>query len=362
MKRSDFLWPHTKIAKLLNITLPIIQAPMAGGITNPELVAAVSNAGGLGSLGAGYMAAADIKKTIEKVKSLTDKPFAVNLFIPEEHYATEEQIELARKKVQASCAELNFVVDSIKPPYAPSLEEQMNVIIEEKVPIFSFTFGIPSREWIKNFKKNRVILIGTATTLAEARLLEANDIDAIVAQGSEAGGHRGTFLGSPESALISLSSLIPLLIENTNIPIIAAGGIMNAKGIATSLALGASAAQMGTAFLCCPESGAHPLYKKSLLTASHDNTILTRAFSGKLARGIINKFITKMQTQENSILDYPIQNALTSAMRKESAKQNNIDYMSMWAGQKAYLCKTLPAAQLIEELNHEIIALLMTSS
>jgi nitronate monooxygenase len=358
MKCSNFPWPHTKITKILNIILPIIQAPMAGSATTPELVAAVSNAGGLGSLGAGYMTADEIKLAIKKIRALTNKPFSVNLFIPEKHHATDEQIEHARKVVQASCAELNFTVDSIKPPYAPPFKEQMNVIVEEKVPVFSFTFGIPSAYWLEIFKRNKLTLIGTATSLEEALFLEKNGIDAIVAQGSEAGGHRGTFLGKAENALMELSSLTSILVENIKVPIIAAGGIMNAKGIVDTLLLGASAIQMGTAFLCCTESGISPLYKKFLLDTSHDNTILTRAFSGKLARGIVNEFITKMQPHEKNILDYPIQNALTSAMRKEAYKQNNIDFMSMWAGRAAYLCKALPAAQLIEELNSKVIALL----
>lgn len=340
----------TKTTELLKITLPIIQAPMAGGATTPELVAAVSNAGGLGSLGAGYMTANEIKTAIKQIKSLTNKPFAVNLFIPEHHQATDEQIEQARKIVQASCSELNFKIDFIQPPYAPPFEEQMNVLVEEKIPIFSFTFGIPSTEWIEVFKKNNIILIGTATTLAEAKLLEENNIDAVVAQGSEAGGHRGTFLGNAEDALNGVSSLVPLIVEHTKIPVIAAGGIMNGKGIAAALASGASAVQMGTAFLCCTESGIHPLYKKILLSSKQDNTTLTRAFSGKLARGIINQFIIRMQSHENEILDYPIQNKLTSAMRKEANKQNNIDFMSMWAGQAAHLCKVLSAAELIESL------------
>ncbi len=357
-QNSNLIWPNKKITELLKITLPIIQAPMAGGATTPELVAAVSNAGGLGSLGAGYMTADEIKTTIKKIKSLTNKPFSVNLFIPEKYHATDEQIEQARKNVQTSCSELNFHVECIKPPYAPSFEEQMNVIVEEEVPIFSFTFGIPPNNWIEIFKKNAIILMGTATSLAEAKLLEENNIDIIVAQGSEAGGHRGTFLGKAENALTSVSSLVSLLIEHIKIPVIAAGGIMNAKGIIELLILGASAVQMGTAFLCCTESGIHPLYKKLLLSLSKDNTTLTRAFSGKLARGIANEFITKMQSHEKYILDYPIQNTLTRAMRQTAAKQNNTEFMSMWAGQAAYLCKTLPAAQLIEELNREVITLL----
>ena len=352
-------WPDTKITKLLNIHLPIIQAPMAGGATTPELVAAVSNAGGLGSLGAGYMSADEIKLAIKKIKSLTDKPFSVNLFIPEKHSATAEQIEQARTAIQTSCTELNFTVGSIKPPYAHSFAEQMNVIIEEKVPIFSFTFGVLSASQLEILKQNKIILIGTATSLKEAQLLEEIGVDAIVAQGNEAGGHRGTFLDKAENGLIDLSSLISVLVENIKTPIIAAGGIMNATGIITPLSLGAAAVQMGTAFLCCTESGISPLYKKILLNTSHDNTTLTRAFSGKLARGIVNKFITRMQLHEKNILDYPIQNALTSSMRKEAYKQNNADFISMWAGQAAYLCKTLSAAQLIEELNSQVIALLL---
>jgi nitronate monooxygenase len=361
MKNTHLSWPSTKITEILNISLPIIQAPMAGGATTPELIAAVSNAGGLGSLGAGYMTADEIKINVKKIKSLTNKPFSVNLFIPEKHHATDEKIKQARKSVQASCSELNFNIESIKAPYAPSFETQIHAIIEEKIPIFSFTFGILSKDCIENFKKNGITLIGTATTLAEAKLLEENNIDLIAAQGGEAGGHRGTFLESAENSLMSISSLIPLLIENIKIPVIAAGGIMTAKDIIKLLTLGASAVQMGTAFLCCLESGIHPLYKKLLLNISHDNTdhtILTRAFSGKLARGIVNKFITRMQVHEKNILDYPMQNALTSAMRKEAAKQNNTDFMSMWAGQAAQFCKALPAAQLIGELNNEVITLL----
>lgn len=347
-------WPDTSITHLLDIALPIIQAPMAGGATTPELVAAVSNAGGLGSLGAGYMTPDEIRALIRKIRTLTDKPFAVNLFIPEEHHANDNQIEQARIAVQASCPELHFTIPTIKPPYAPPFEAQMNILLEEKIPAFSFTFGIPSKDWISAFKKINSKLIGTATSLNEAKQLSANGIDIIVAQGSEAGGHRGTFPGMTDNTLIQLSSLVSLLTEHINLPIIAAGGIMQAKDIANALALGASAVQMGTAFLCCTESGIHSQYKRRLLNLSQDETILTRAFSGKFARGIKNKFITRMQSHENDILDYPIQNALTSAMRKEAYKQNNTDFMSMWAGQSAYLCKEISAARLIEDLNNEI--------
>ena len=350
----NIAWPITKITRLLHIELPIIQAPMAGGVTTPALVAAVSNAGGLGSLGAGYMSAAEIKNNIQEIRALTDKPFAVNLFIPEKHRATDEQMERARRAVQTSCAALNVMIDSVKPPYSPSFEAQMEMIIDEKVPIFSFTFGVPSESWIKIFKKNNIILIGTATSLEEALYLEKNGVDVIVAQGSEAGGHRGTFLGQAEDSLHDVLSLIRFLIDKVSVPVVAAGGVMDAKSICSALASGASAVQMGTAFLCCDESGISSCYKKTLLNATHDNTTLTRAFSGKLARGVTNEFITRMQLFEKDILDYPIQNALTTAMRKEANRQSNPNFMSMWAGQAFRLCRELPAAQLIGELINEV--------
>lgn len=354
MNNDNHIWQNSKINDLLKISLPLIQAPMAGGAATPELVAAVSNAGGLGSLAAGYLMPDEMRKVIEQIRHLTDKPFAVNLFIPEKHQATTEEILQTTQIVQACCHELKLCMSLIQPPFAPYFDEQMQVIIDEQIPIFSFTFGIPSDIWIHKLKKNGVVLIGTATTLQEAKVLEERNIDLIVAQGSEAGGHRGTFLGKAEDALIHLPSLVTSLISHMNIPIISAGGIMNANGIKASLAIGASGVQMGTAFLCCHESGIHPLYKRILLTTSSDNTTLTRAFSGKLARGIINKFITRMQPHETDILDYPIQNAITSTMRKEAAKQNCTDFMSMWAGQSAQLCKALPAAQFIQELNKEM--------
>lgn len=346
-------WPKTKITELLRIRLPIIQAPMAGDATTPELIAAVSNAGGLGSLGAGYMTANEIRTSIRQIRQLTNKPFCINLFIPEKNQSTNEQIENARKVVQEACYELNLSIMPIEPPYTPSFEEQMDVIREEKVPIFSFTFGIPSINWIEDFKKNGIVLIGTATTIEEAKILEKHGVDAVIAQGSEAGGHRGTFIGKAEEALTGISLLVPSVVKHITIPVIAAGGIMDAKGIYESIKSGASAVQMGTAFLCCNESGIHPLYKELLLNTTNDNTTLTRAFSGKLARGLINKFVLRMQTHDD-ILNYPIQNALTSSMRKAARKNNLTDFMSMWAGQGAHLCKSVPAAQLVHELDDEI--------
>jgi len=352
------MWTTTAITKKIGIKFPIIQAPMAGGATTPELVAAVSNAGGLGSLGAGYMAAQEIRTAIIRIRELTDKPFSVNLFIPEKYHATLTQINQMCHWVEQSCPELNTKINPVIAPYAPEFDNQMSVILEEKVPVFSFTFGILNGNWIEKLKNKGVFLIGTATTLTEARLLLEHQIDAVVAQGSESGGHRGTFIGKTEDALFGVETLVRHLLENVKIPVIAAGGIMDAKGIVSALALGAEAVQMGTAFLNCHESGINSSYKDALLSAMQDNTILTRVFSGKMARGLKNKFIERMQHYQDDILDYPIQNALTRSMRKEAEKQGNVDFMSMWAGQSVYLSKACSAAELIKKLTNDVNVLL----
>ncbi|KTC89635.1 nitronate monooxygenase [Fluoribacter dumoffii] len=345
------MWQSNLAAKI-RIKYPIIQAPMAGGATTPELVAAVSNAGGLGSLGAGYMNPSEIREAIKKIRELTSKPFAVNLFIPGKYNASPAQIHKACKDIERSCQELNMDIEPLSEPYAPSFNEQVNVLIEEKIPVFSYAFGVLDWGWISQFKNNSTFLIGTATSQAEARVLAESGIDALVAQGSEAGGHRGTFIGKEEDGLLGLFSLIPQLVDQIKIPIIAAGGIMDGRGIIAARALGAEGVQMGTAFLSCFEAGIPDVYKHTLRTQKQDNTVLTRAFSGKLARGIRNQFIERM-SNKTSILPYPVQNALTGKMRKKAKEKNNIDFMSMWAGQSAPLCRNVHASELISALVRE---------
>lgn len=337
----------------LGIQHPIIQAPMAGGATTPELVAAVSNAGGLGSLGAGYMAPDDIRRAIKKIRELTNKPFSVNLFIPQEHEASQEQIQNACNDIQQCSKELGQKTKPVSAPYTQSFEEQIRVVIEENVSIFNFTFGILDEIWIKQLRSNNTLLIGTATTLLEAQALEEHGVDMIVAQGCEAGGHRGTFLGEPEECMCGLLSLIPQCVDQLKIPVIAAGGIMDGRGIVAAITLGAAGVQMGTAFLSCHESGIHNRYKETLLAQQQDNTTLTRAFSGKLARGIRNNFIDCMQTNHSGILDYPIQNALTKSMRQKAKEIGSTEFMSMWAGQTAALCRDISVNELIVQLVDE---------
>lgn len=335
------------LLKHLGVELPIIQAPMAGGITTAELVAAVSNAGGIGSLGAAYLSPGEMREAIAKIRKLTNKPFAVNLFVPGTSTATQDQIGHARDVVERCCSELKISIDTVSAPFAPNFDDQMQVIIDEKVQIFSFTFGIPGKKWLTQLKNESIITMGTATTLAEAQLLEKSGIDFISAQGSEAGGHRGTFLVPVQDALIPLAQLVAEIVTGVSIPVIAAGGIMNADDMKAALSYGACAVQMGTAFLTCKESGASAVYKNALLNATQDTaTVVTKVFSGKYARAIQNKFTVCMKKYENFVLDFPIQNKLTRPMRKASEQQNNPEFMSLWAGVNAYLCRE----QSVEEL------------
>jgi nitronate monooxygenase len=336
----------TRVTELLRVEHPIIQAGMAGGATTPELVAAVSEAGGLGTLGAAYMSPDAIRDAVAEVRSLTGRPFAVNLFVPEPfdpslYDPREVNAPLARYREELGIEVPEEVGDFVQP-----FEDQLAVVLEEKVPVFSFTFGVPEEAQISALKKAGIVLVGTATTVREGLVLEERGVDAMVGQGSEAGGHRGTFIGDFESAMVGTMALVPQLADSLSVPVIAAGGIMDGRGLAAALVLGAEGVQMGTAFLPCSESGIHPKYKEAVLAAKSEETSLTRAFSGKPARGIRNRFIEEMEEQE--VPAYPVQNAYTKDIRAAAAKENRIEFLSLWAGQAAGLGRAVPAAEIVE--------------
>lgn len=338
------------IKNLFHSKYPIVQAPMAGGITTPEFVAEVSNCGGIGSLGAAYMSPDDLRKAIHKIKQLTDKPFAVNLFAPEDNFVDyNRQIKMC-KILNLVCDELHVKIEPVDEIYQLPFAENFEIIIEESVPIFSFTFGIPDETFLKRCRKKNIAIVGTATNLEEGKLLKDAQVDAIVAQGIEAGGHRGTFPNTKTPSQIGLISLIQQLVKQIDLPIIAAGGIGDHHGVKAALQLGALAVQIGTAFITTNESGAHSIYKKTLINTSFDNTILTKVFSGRLARGIRNKFIYEMEKYREIILPFPIQNKLTKQLRIEASQQGDARFMSLWAGQSAHLCQSIPVKKLIQEL------------
>ncbi|GKV55019.1 nitronate monooxygenase [Sporosarcina sp. NCCP-2222] len=318
-----------KLLELLGIEHPIIQAPMAG-VTTPEFVAASSNFGVLGSIGAGYLSADETREFIQAVKKRTERPIAVNLFVPEEMQMEQELYEEAYEALQPIGAKLGMPLWDVTLSVS-QFEQQLDVIIQEKVEVCSFTFGLPKPGDIKILKEAGVQLIGTATSVEEALAVEKAGLDAVVVQGSEAGGHRGSFIGLP---LIPLQTLLQDVAKAVSIPVIAAGGIADAARMNQMLTYGAQAVQIGTALLAARESGAHPLYKQAVLRAQAGSTVLTDTFSGKMARGIHNEFIEMMQNAR--IAPYPVQNDLTKKIRSEAGKQGKPEFMSMWAGEQVH--------------------------
>ncbi|MGG4039137.1 NAD(P)H-dependent flavin oxidoreductase [Heyndrickxia ginsengihumi] len=357
------MWNNTQVTNMLSIQYPIIQAGMAGGVTSPELVAAVSNAGALGSIGAGYMTMESLENTIQTVKTLTTNPFSVNIFVPEQTAVTEEEIASANELLNPIRKQLGMDPTYKRPMINDELfHKQIDLIIQHRVPICSFTFGIPPKNEIARLKEKGIILIGTATSVNEALLNEKAGMDMIVAQGSEAGGHRGSFATAFDLAMIGTMALVPQIVDAVSIPVIAAGGIMDGRGVLASLILGAQAVQTGTAFVTCIESGAHPLHKQAILEGTEDQTVVTATFSGKPARGMNNKFIQMLQDQQHNILPYPYQNVLTQDIRKEAGKQNRPEFLALWSGQHPRSSRQIHAAELIMGLAAQVRRLAETFS
>lgn len=340
----------TRATKILGIEYPIIQAPMAGGITTPQLVAAVSNAEALGSLGAAYLPPEKIEQSITEIRQLTDKPFAVNLFIPTSFEESPEKVRRANESMRPYRNELGIETPVQLSSYAPPFEEQLEAVMAARVPVFSFTFGTPRAELAGRVRENGTKVVGTATTVREGLKLEEAGVDLVVGQGVEAGGHRGTFLGNFGDAMVGTMALTPQLADALSIPVIASGGIADGRGLAAALALGAEAVQVGTAFLTCEESGAHPAYKEAVLGASEDDTVITRAFSGRPARSIKNRFLLEMSEHEEDLPPYPIHNAWTKDIRDAAREQARPEFHALWAGQAARLARPVSAAELVESM------------
>ena len=344
------MWPHA-LCRRLEIEYPIILAPMAGGPSTPELVSAVCEAGGLGSFGAGYLAPEAIRTAIREIRARTRRPFAVNLFIPDPNLRppSPQEVEAATTALEPIHRELNLSAAAKVGP-VPDFAAQLSVIQEERVAVFSFTFGSLEARLVRELHQAGTAVLGTATTVDEARALEVAGVDAIVAQGSEAGGHRGTFAAPFEQALIGTIALVPQVCDAVRVPVVASGGIMDGRGIAAAIALGASAVQMGTAFLATPESGAHRLHKDALLSRRQaDPTTLTRAVTGKPVRTFSSRLTAELG-KAKSILPYPYQGLLTAEARRAALSQGRAELAVMLAGQGAPLAVSKPAGQLVRDL------------
>lgn len=339
----------------LGIDQPIILAPLAGGPSTPALAAAVTQAGGLGMLGAAYLSPTAIRAELAEMQRLTDRPWGVNLFVPATPVVDQAIVTQTQVLLDTYRAELGIPLSPPLPALAESFAAQLAVVLAARVPVFSFTFGIMAPEVIAALHAQGTFVIGTATTVAEGMALAAAGVDAVVGQGSEAGGHRGVFdSGQDEGAQIGTLALIPQLVDALPIPVIASGGIMDGRGVVAALALGASAVQMGTAFLVSPESGANPAYKAAVLASKDAQTVITRVFSGRPARGLANRFAREMADLANELPPFPVLNAMTRDIRQAAAKQGRAEYLSLWAGQASALATARPAGDIVREIMEQV--------
>ena len=335
------------------LQLPIIQAPMAGGLNTPRLVSAVSNAGGVGSFGFSYSKPDKINKDLIETKALTNGVINANFFIFSPTELPSEEIQSAAiEAIRSLPIEGDFSVSIPQEPFYPNIETQLDPVWEHCPGILTFHFGIPAQSIILKARSLGICVGITATSINEALAIERSGANFIVAQGIEAGGHRGIFNPEEKDENLSLGELVSNLVNVTSLPIVAAGAIMTGYNIDRALKLGATAVQMGTAFLCCDEAGTSESHKEFLLNKKNRKTLYTKSFSGRRAQGINNKFIEIMEGKP--ILPFPMQNTLTSSIRKLAVENNEGEYQSLWAGKSYDKIRSLPAKQLMLILEEEI--------
>lgn len=337
------------LSDVLGIRYPLVLGPF-GGLSSVELTAAVSDAGGLGSYGLYGYDDARITDTIARLRQATDRPFAVNVWLPTGDEVTPDAVDIA-----PLCDALAPVFDEVGVPpperptrFLPPVDEQLSAVLEARPAVLSVVYGVPAGGLVAAAHERGIALVGTATTVAEAQALDDAGVDAIVATGFEAGGHRVSFLGPAESALIGTIALVPQVVDAVSVPVIAAGGIADRRGVAAAFALGASGVQVGTAFLRTRQSAASARHRAAIATSRDDSTRLTRAMSGRLARGIPNRAMALLEAQE--VLPFPAQNWLTGQFRTPAAAQGRSDLVSQWAGQSAALATRTDAADVFAEL------------
>ena len=339
-------WPDRRLLDLLRIEIPIIQAPMAGA-DSVALARTVSSAGALGSLACGLLSSDEVRQAVRALRDGMTRPFNLNFFchtmeVPD-HAATERwkyflkphyrRLELDIEKVGETRLRLPF-------------NEEMCAVVEEVRPeIVSFHFGLPSPDSVERLKRLGIKILSSATSVREAIWLESRGCDAIIAQGFEAGGHRGMFLETNVATQLGLFALLPQVADAVSVPVIAAGGIADARGVVAALALGASGVQLGTAYLFCPEAKISPLYRRALEQAAPQGTAVTNLFSGRPARGILNRYIQESGPISEAAPAFPYAATLVAPLRAASEQADSLDYMQMWSGQAAGLAKSMPADQ-----------------
>ena len=341
----------TSLRALLGIDLPIIQAPMAG-VQGSALAVAVSNEGALGSLPCAMLGPDAMRKELAAIRAQTAKPFNVNFFCHAPPAPSTEREAAWRETLSPYYREFGIAADSIPagPGRVPFSAEIADALADFKPAVVSFHFGLPSAELLKRVRAWGAKILASATTVEEARWLEARGVDAIIAQGIEAGGHRGIFLSEDLSTQVGTFALLPQIVQAVKVPVIAAGGIADAKGVAAAMALGAAGVQPGTAYLLCPEALTSAVHRAALKSEAARHTALTNLFTGRPARGIVNRLMRELGPISSAAPAFPLATAAIAPLRAKAESRGSGDFSPLWSGQNASGCKEIPAADLTQEL------------
>jgi nitronate monooxygenase len=344
-------WPDTRILDLLKIQLPIIQAPMAGSVLS-EMAIAVSEAGGLGSLPCAMLSEDQVRAELSFIRQRTSKPINVNFFCHRSPQVDHARETAWRKRLAIYYAELGLdpeapVLSSGRTPFDRQMRD---LVLEFRPEVLSFHFGLPAKDLLGGVKATGAKILSSATTVDEARWLESEGCDAIIAQGFEAGGHRGMFLDSDTSTQVGTIALVPQVVDAVKVPVIAAGGIADARGIVAAFALGASAVQIGTAYLFCPEAKVSSVHRTALRKAKDNQTVLTNVFTGRPARGIVNRIVREVGPISDLAPEFPLAAGALAPLRSSSEALGSDDFVPLWSGQAARLARELPAGELTKRL------------
>ncbi len=356
------MWQRNALTERLGLRYPIVQGPFGSGLSSEAMLVAVSEAGGLGSFGMQHLSPAQIREQGAALHARTRRPFNLNLWVSNHDEGgvalTPAQFDAAVTRFKPYYDALELTAPTMPERYGWRFEDQVEAMLDVKPAVFSFVFGIPAKEILAACRERGIFTAGAVTTLEEAMAMDAAGVDLIVASGMEAGGHRVSFLRSAERSLTGTFALIPQIVDRVRAPVIAAGGIADGRGIAAALALGAQGVQIGTAFLACDESGTSDLHRRTLFSDAAKTTTLTRAFSGRLARGIHNRFVDDWAGRDDEILPYPIQGWFTGSFRKAAVMQAKPELMSLWAGQAAPLLRHHRVTDLFAALVRETEAIM----
>jgi nitronate monooxygenase len=356
-------WPDRRLLDLLKIEIPIIQAPMAGS-DSVALARSVSSTGALGSLACALLSPDDLRKAVRALRNGMTQTFNLNFFCHRMEVPDTTAIEKWKDVLRPHYQRLGLDIENVpETRLRLPFDEEMCAVVEEVQPeVVSFHFGLPAPTLVERLKRRGIRILSSATTVKEAQWLASRGCDAIIAQGIEAGGHRGMFLETDIATQLGLFALLPQVRDAVSVPVIAAGGIADARGVIAALALGASGVQLGTAYLFCPEANVSPLYRRALQQSAEHGTVLTNLFSGRPARGILNRYLQESGPMSDAAPAFPYAAKLVAPLRTASERAGSVDYMQMWAGQAAGIAKSMPADQFTRKLASDVLSCLHAKS